>query len=331
MAGAAGLGGGAGAGGSATAAASSGSGGMPAAAGTGPAACKVLGEGATGDHGLTLLYESPDFGAFYSPVGLDGDQLYFKTRNKLMSYPLAGGDVAEVGTLTGSKHVVHDGTLYWVSASGVETTGNVLSAPLSDLSTTTTIAESIDTPDIFQAGDEALYFSRRDPPAIFKLALTENTPQELVPTGNPNGMIVHEGYLYWLDFNTNYLERVPVTGGERERLVDVHFGGPMAASDQGVFWADTSLNTVERWSEGATASRELWAANSPFDGPEHLSVVGDTVYWVVGFNCGELYTAKADGSGLTRHTQGTNGADWVAATESHVFVLGRGGLYRAER
>jgi hypothetical protein len=60
-------------------------------------------------------------------------------------------------------------------------------------------------------------------------------------------------------------------------------------------------------------------------------VVGDTVYWVLGFTCGELYTAKADGSGLTRHTQGTNGADWVAATDSHVFVLGRGGLYRAER
>jgi hypothetical protein len=143
-------------------------------------------------------------------------------------------------------------------------------------------------------------------------------------------MIVHDGYLYWLDFTTSYLERVPVTGGERERLVDVHFGGPMAASDQGVFWADTSLNTVERWTEGATASQKLWTG-SFFDSPEYVSVVGDTVYWVLGFNCGELYQAKVDGSGRARHTYGTNGADWVAATESHVFILGRGGLYRADR
>lgn len=60
-------------------------------------------------------------------------------------------------------------------------------------------------------------------------------------------------------------------------------------------------------------------------------MVGDAVYWVLGFNCGELYRASTDGSGLTRHTQGTNGADWVAATDTHVFILGRGGLYRADR
>jgi hypothetical protein len=330
--GAAGLGGGgSGVGGSAVAGAWSGSGGTAAAAGMGPTPCKVLGEGATGDHGLTLIYESPTFGAFYSPVGIDGDKLYFTSRGTLLSYPLAGGDVAEVATLTGSKHVVRGGTLYWLSSSGVEMTGSILSAPLSDLSAPTTLVESIATPRFLQAADQALYFNREDPAGIFKLVLTETTPQELVSMASPLGMIVHDGYVYWLDFSTNSLERVPVNGGQRERLVDVHFGGPMAASAQGVFWADTSLNTVERWTEGMTTSHELWGATSPFNSPEYVSVVGDTVYWVLGFNCGELYTAKADGSGVTRHTQGTDGANWVAATDTHVFILGRGGLYRADR
>jgi hypothetical protein len=294
--------------------------------------CKSLGEGETGAHGLKLVYHSESFGAFYSPLGIVADQVYFTAGGKVMSYPAAGGEAKELGPSIGSRQLVRGSTLYGFKAGADGKMGSLVSASLADLATIKTLAEGVAEPQQFVADDAALYFDRREPtPSIFKLANTGGTPEELVPGAEPLGMISHQGNLYWLDFNTEQLERVPVAGGARQKLAEVFFGGPMAAAGNAVYWADTSLNTVEKWEEGAQTTQKLATASSPFDSPEYLAVEGSTVYWVLGFICGEVHQVQTDGSGAALYTQGTDSADWVGLAPGALFVMGRGGLYRAER
>jgi hypothetical protein len=300
----------------------------------GPAECKVLHDGETGAHGFKQVYHSDTFGAFYSPLGIEGDQVYFSSGGKVMSYPVAGavGTAKELGDVIGTRQLVHGGKLYAFHAGADGKMGSMVSAPLTDLATVTTLAESIAEPQQFVADDAALYFDRREPTSsIFKLAITGGTPEEIVPGGSPLGMISHAGNLYWLDFESGQLERVPVAGGARQKLAEVFFGGPMAAQGNAVYWADTSLNTIEKWEEGAKMTQNLNTANSPFDSPENLAVDGNDVYWVLGFTCGEVHQVHADGSGSALFAQGSDSADWVGVAPGALFVLGRSGLYRADR
>ncbi len=315
---------------------SSGSGGGGSQAGssqggsTAAAECKVLTEGETGAHGLTRVYRAEGFGAFYEAIGIDGDHFYFTADFMLMSYPLAGGTATEVGPYVGRRQVVRGGIAYGFKPGADGALGSMVSAPITDTATTTTLAESIAEPKFLIADDTALYFDRLDPPSIFKVPLAGGPAEEIVPGGSPVGMISHLGNLYWLDFESRYLERVPVAGGARQRLAEVFFGGPMAADGDSVFWSDTSLNTVESWHEGATERQKLDTSSDVFAQPAGLTVVGDTVYWAAGNRCGEVHRVKKDGSGKELYTQGTPGADWVGVAGGVLFVLGGGGLYRVD-
>lgn len=297
---------------------------------TAAAECEVLSEGETGAHGLTRVYRAEGFGAFYEAIGIDGDRIYFTADFKLMSYPVAGGTATEVGPYVGRRQLVRGGVAYGFKPGANGALGSMVSAPITDTSTITTLAESIAEPKFLVADDTALYFDRLDPPSIFKVPLAGGTPEEIVPGGIPLGMISHLGNLYWLDFETNYLERVPVAGGARQRLAEVFFGGPMAADGDSVFWGDTSLNTIESWQEGATMTQKLDVGSGFFSQPAGLTIVGDTVYWVAGNRCGEVHRVKKDGSSKELYTQGTPGADWVGVAGGALFVLGGGGLFRVD-
>lgn len=58
---------------------------------------------------------------------------------------------------------------------------------------------------------------------------------------------------------------------------------------------------------------------------------GNTVYWVLGFICGEVHQVQTDGTGTALYTQGSDSGDWVGVAPGALFVLGRSGLYRADR
>lgn len=70
-------------------------------------------------------------------------------------------------------------------------------------------------------------------------------------------MVSHGGYLYWLDRDTEQLERVPVGGGPREPLIAINGGGAMTATDAAIYWIDAAANTVVRWEMGATKTQVL--------------------------------------------------------------------------
>jgi hypothetical protein len=120
---------------------------------------------------------------------------------------------------------------------------------------------------------------RRDPSRVF------------VPAGQPLGTLLHDGYRWWLDFQSNNLERVPLAGGTRERLVEVHFGGPIAGDANAVYWGDTSLNTIEKWSP-ATGRVRLSDAD-----PNGIVVADGTIYWTNGFIGGSVRSVRTDGTG----------------------------------
>lgn len=294
-----------------------------------PAPCKVLGDGETGSHGLTRVYHVDETGTFYSPIGVDGGQLYFGVDKKIFAYPIAGGTAKEVGASLGTRQLLHGGKLYGIGSNLGGATAKLLSAPLTDLATTTTLAESLSDPQLFVADDTGVYFDRREPNAIWKVPLAGGAPIELVPGALPLGMISNGGNLYWLEFATNRLQRVPAAGGAPQQLAEVFFGGPMAAAGTTVFWADTSGGSINKWEEGSTVIDVLATSNSAFTLPNYIAVAGKTVYWSLGSNCSEVHQVQTDGTGSALFTQGMYGAKWITVVDGALFAIGRDGLYRA--
>jgi hypothetical protein len=102
---------------------------------------------------------------------------------------------------------------------------------------------------------------------------------------------VSHGYLWWLDFQSNQLERILLSGGTRERLTEVHFGGPMAADADAVYWGDTSLKTIEKWTP-AGGGQVLTHAD-----PDAVVVADGIIYWTDGFVTGSIRSIHTDGTG----------------------------------
>lgn len=146
-------------------------------------------------------------------------------------------------------------------------------------------------------------------------------------------MVSHGGYLYWLDRETAQLERVPVGGGPREPLIAVQYGGAMTATDTAIYWIDVGANTIVKWEMGAANTQVLSKTVESFGGYQALAVSGSTVFWVFGFDCGEVHQVNVDGTGEALFSQGTNASEWLGVTDTALFVMGGIGsnVYRAER
>lgn len=70
-----------------------------------------------------------------------------------------------------------------------------------------------------------------------------------------------------------------------------------------------------------------------FGSDQALAVSGNTVFWVFGFGCVEVYQVNVDGTGEAPFSQGTNASEWLGVTDTALFVMGGIGsnVYRAER
>src|SRR5204862_1142769 len=97
-------------------------------------------------------------GAFYSPIGRGDGYVYFAANNKVFALSIAGGTAKEVGPAFGQRQLVHAGKLYGFAAGNGAGTAKLLSAPLTDLTTTATLAESLAEPQYFVADDAGVYF-----------------------------------------------------------------------------------------------------------------------------------------------------------------------------
>jgi len=299
----------------------------------GAAGCQLLKAGESGPHGLTQVYAAKNQGSALSALGIDGDQVYFQADGKVFALPVAGGTAQSLGDFYGEHALVRGGKIYAVSQLSQEPARKLFSAPLTDLATLTTLAEGIEDPYRLEADDTALYYDHRQVSSIFQVPVTGGTPVELVPGADPIRMVSHGGYLYWLDRDTEQLERVPVGGGPREPLIAIHDGGPMTATDTAIYWIDVAANTIVKWEMGATKTQVLSKTVDSFGGYEALAVSGNTVFWVFGFNCGEVHQVNDDGTGEALFSRGTNASEWLGVTNTALFVMGGIGsnVYRAER
>jgi len=299
----------------------------------GAAGCQLLKAGESGPHGLTQAHAAKNQGSALSALGIDGDHVYFQTDGKVFALPVAGGPAQSLGAFYGEHSLVRGGKVYAVTQLSQEPARKLFSAPLTDLATLTTLAEGIENPYRLVADDTALYYDHRQVSSIYQVPVGGGTPVELVPGASPISMVSHGGYLYWLDRDTVQLERVPVGGGPREALIAINQGGPMTATDTAIYWIDVAANTIVKWETGAIKTQVLSDTVDSFGDYQALAVSGDTVFWVFGFNCGEVHQVNVDGTGEALFSQGTNASEWLGVTDTALFVMGGIGsnVYRAER
>lgn len=306
-------------------------GGSPAGAGGG-GGCQLLKAGETGMNGLSQVYTAKNAGNALSALGIDGDQAYFQADGQLFALPGTGGPAKALGAFYGDHALVRGGKVYAESALG-QGPRKLFSAPLTDLATSTTLTDTIDDPYRLIADEASLYYDHRTSPAIYQVPANGGTPVALVPGANPRAMVSHSGYLYWLDSTTDKLERVPTTGGAREPLVDSGGGGPMVAADTALYWISTGQNSIMKWELGSTKTQVLSKASEPLGAFAAIAASNSTVYWVFGFECGQVRQVNADGTSEALFAMGTNSSEWIGLTDSALFVMGGIGshAYRADR
>ncbi|WP_207217781.1 MULTISPECIES: hypothetical protein [Sorangium] len=314
-----------------------GGGGAGAQGGGGRWECEILDlqPGEVGPGGAVALFRTDDAVESIEGSALSGGYVYFSADYQLLRVPVAGGAAETLGDLPSGRHAIVGDTLVWTEELSSQRNVRLLAAPVTSLSASTVLAEDILPPAMLALDATNAYYDQGDPQAIWKVALAGGSaPEVLVPSGHPLGMISHDGALYWLDFQTEQLERVPREGGTREPLAEVFFGGPMAAAGESVFWTDTSLHTVNRWRDGAAAIdvlHDIERVPNADPAPSAIAVSGDTVYWLQGFGCVELWQVKTDGTGARRTASGFFLADGLAVDEGHVVVVGREAVYRVDR
>jgi hypothetical protein len=330
---------GAGTGGSAVAA-QGGSGGASGGAsgaqgGADSSACSelTLTEGQTGPHGLLALAVPAGFGEFVSTIGLAGSDVYYVLDGNLMHVPAAGGTPVLQAPFVGVQTSLVGNTLVWFEATdSTNTTLRMLTAPITDISQPKVLVASMPAPDQVAVDADTVFYDSRSPSNIWSVPLAGGkAPAILVPGSSPLGMISNGTALYWLDYDSSRLESVPKTGGAPSSLADVFFGGAMAEDANAIYWADTSLNTINRWALGSPMATVLRTIPGFFDSPNSMSVSGSTAYWGQGFICGSVWQVRTDGSGAQMVVQGFDSPVVFAVDATHLYVAAMAGIYRVDR
>lgn len=154
--------------------------------------------GETSADGIQLLYAPEEFSAYLKGLGLTSEHLYFRSGSALMRLPLAGGGAEVVATLEIDPLLVHGERLY-TSKSNDDGTVDLGVAALADPTMNVVIAPGVTVRD-FDADDDAAYYSAAEA-GIFR-APADGSGPVLVTQRFAEGMIVHEGYIYFIDTTT---------------------------------------------------------------------------------------------------------------------------------
>ena len=240
---------------------------------------------------VTVLVDAYPFG-IDALVGVVSGQVYYVDNKVLKRVPVAGGAPMDVGPVGGTPFLRGTDLLVWTTGDSPSAPASIVTAPLDDPSKTTVVADKIPGPEYITADATSIYWDTRMPQNIYRAPIAGGgTPEILVPGGSPLGTLVHDGYFWWLDFQSNQLERISLSGGTREHLTEVHFGGPMAADADAVYWGDTSLKTIEKWTPAG--GRQMLAHADP----DMVVVADGIIYWTDGFVTGSIRSIHTDGTG----------------------------------
>lgn len=281
--------------------------------------------GALPEIGLTVLLDTHDSSPYIAGV-VDG-YVYYWGGTTLRRVALSGGEAEEVGPVSGRPFLRGKDLLVWFEQEGDASDGpyRIVRAPLTDPADTTTLATNVPVVYGLMADDEYAYWSG-DATDVFRVLLTGGDPEVFIPGAQPTGSLIHDGYFWWLDFQTKSLNRIGLEGGTPERLTDIHHGGTMAGEGDGVYWADSSFKAIEMWSP-ATGRAGLSSAEPQ----ANVAVADGTVYWADGpLFGGDVMSIHNDGTQRMGLLCGAE-ADWIFVHDAHLVIAGYKGILRMNR
>lgn len=287
--------------------------------------CPTFDPDAAGVHGLELLHPSDRYEIYV--LGVVADLVYFVEGEALRRIPMHGGEPETLGPLTGSwVRLTRAEELVWARANGAAGAQELVRAPLDDPEDLNVVVATTPSVQHVVLDESHVFWSTTGPHDVFRAALDGGDAELLVVGGQPLGAIVHAGYYYWIDAVSDQLERVPVGGGVREELARVLFGGPMGASDGAIFWGDTVLSTIEKWTPDS-GRVQLASAIDPLQ----LQVWGTTLYWSQGLLSGQVRSIAVDGGEARDVLCRLRPRTSFHVTDAHLVVGGGSGLLRWSR
>jgi hypothetical protein len=318
-------------------------GGMGGIAGTStggqPEACTPLklAQGTSSPDGITALHSpSADaFGDVYgSGIALADGYVYFDYKSELMRVSAMGGAPQSLHAVKDLNVVffVIGGELVWIEQDPNTMAYGISKVPVTatDSTAPTVVASAIDTPDVYATDAKAVYFSNRDKNIVYRAPLDGSGVTSLTTNAEPLGAVVVGGTYYFLDFS-NRLMSVPTSGGTATALVNIQFGGNMAADGSTLYWSDTSDETVNRWAPGDKNPTVL-AMFALLEGAGSIAVEkGDVYYTPQGFGCGGIGRVPADGSKVTRIANGFDSPSGIAVDADNVYVVAWNGVFKSHR
>lgn len=303
-------------------------GGPAASAGAGgeaEPACPTYDPDVAGPDSLELLHPADRYEVYV--LGVVGELVYFVEGEALRRVALDGGTPETLGEFAGSwVRLASGGDLVWATARAAAGSQQIVRAPLDDPEDVSVVVEATPSVQHLLLDESHVFWATLTPHDVFRAPLSGGDPELLVSGGEPLGAVAHGSYYYWIDAASDHLERVPVAGGAREKLTRVLFGGPMTASDGAIFWGDTVLSTIEKWTPNS-GRVQLASAIDPLQ----LQVWNGTLYWSQGLLSGAVRSIGVDGDDphdvLCRLRPRTS----FHVTEAHLLVGGGSGLLRMTR
>jgi hypothetical protein len=182
----------------------------------------------------------------------------------------------------------------------------------------------------WQLAEGFLFWEKRgEEAAIWSAPLEGGDGAVLVPGGEPTGMAVDGGYLYWTDFVTSQLERVPVAGGTRDALGEITFGGTMSAGFGASYWSGPT-GQLYRFKQGAQ-EEHVFVASSGHAAQTPVPVDGGAYFQAGSFSCRELYYLPLSGEPQLLLSGFEETALIVGMTAQHLYVQDANAIYRLER
>lgn len=263
--------------------------GITGSGGTAEPTCPYYDPAAVEQASLVRLHP-PDMYEIYV-LGVIGDFAYFVEGGELRRIAHSGGSAEVLGVIGNSwVRLISKERLLWVEPAAEAGLLRIVGAPLANPADISVLVEATPSVTTLVVDHSDVFWSTRDPHDVFRAPLDGGTQELLLDGGEPLGAAVNDGYYYWIDAASDHLERIPVHGGERERLAPALFGGPMAAAGGVVVWGDSVLSTIEKWSPD-TGRVNLAAAMDPLE----IELVDGTVFWSQGLLSGSVRSIELSG------------------------------------
>lgn len=283
-----------------------------------------------GAHETTYLYQSS--GAEVAAIGVDAAFVYFVDGGNLMRVSFEGTvetlgpfDYAPVDQ---DQIAVLGGKLYWARSTKGSEPVDILMADVTAPDAPSVLVEGRPQLRNFVVDDEASYWWEYDTRIVYRLLHTGGDPVELLTDAIPNGMMSHEGFLYFID---DGLERIPTSGGDVETLDNDGFEALFGADGADIYYSDGNFNTVRVFHVDTMSGWPL--ASFIYDAPGQPRGLDGIAYFTDGKTCSRLLTSN-DGNGQWDYevvVQGFDRAQVHAVTATHVFLIGADGVYKVAR